>query len=128
MKFSVFMKIIAIQGLVYGIASLFFPDASSHGLGHAFTTLDLFLARSMGVLLLTVAFVNWAIRNEKMSKVVRNILWANVFMNVALAAIDIINVTSGTIESSAWFGITIHGLVTSGFLYYLLAKKQLDAS
>ena len=123
MKATVFLKIQAIYLGAIGALSLLIPQAAGGQLG-GLTAFDVFVARSLGAVLVTVAALNW-VASSSPGPVVRKALWANVFMNVTLGVIDTIATANATISTSSWTGISFHALFTIGLLVYLLRRPRL---
>lgn len=122
MKATLFLKIQAIYLGAIGALSLLIPRAAGGQLG-GLTAFDVFVARSLGAVLVTVAALNW-VASFSPGPVLRKALWANVFMNVTLAVIDTIATANATISTSSWTGISVHALFTIGLLVYLLRRPQ----
>jgi hypothetical protein len=117
MKAALFLKIQAIYLGAIGALSLLVPQAAGGQLG-GLTAFDVFVARSLGAVLVTVAALNWVASSSPIP-LLRRVLWANVFMNVTLGTIDTIATANATISTSSWTGISFHALFTIGLLLYL---------
>jgi hypothetical protein len=91
------LKIAAIYLGVLAAASLLIPQAASSGLGHPLTSFDVFAARTIGALLLTVAILNWSASTSTVTSPF-GVTFANIVMNAVLGTIDAINIIGGTIE------------------------------
>jgi len=126
MKATLFLKIQAIYLGTIGAASLLIPQAAGSQLG-GLTAFDVFVARSLGAVLITVAALNWAASSSP-GPVLRSALWANVFMNVTLGVIDTTATVTATISTSSWTGISFHALFTIGLLLYLLRSPRVGAA
>jgi hypothetical protein len=50
------------------------------------------------------------------------VVLGNIFLNTALAIVDIAGIVGGTIGAGSWSGIAIHLLLLAGFLYYAGSK------
>jgi hypothetical protein len=118
MKATLFLRIQAIYLGAIGALSLLIPQAAGGQLG-GLTAFDVFVARSLGAVLVTVAALNW-VASSAPGPVLRSALWANVFMNVTLGLIDTIATANATISSSSWTGISFHALFTIGLLLHLV--------
>jgi hypothetical protein len=125
-KVTVFLKIQAIYLGAIGALSLLIPQAAGGQLG-GLTAFDVFVARSLGAVLVTVAALNW-VASSSPRPVLRAALWANLFMNVTLAVIDTIATVNATISTSSWTGISFHALFSSGILLYLLRRPRVVAT
>ncbi|MEV6969861.1 hypothetical protein AB0M47_32580 [Hamadaea sp. NPDC051192] len=122
MKVTLFLKIQAIYLAAIGGLSLLIPQAAGGRLG-SLTAFDVFVARSLGAVLVTVAALDW-VASTSPGPMLRPALWANVFMNVTLGAIDTLATANATISASSWTGISIHALFTIGLLGYLLRGAE----
>jgi hypothetical protein len=125
MKVTMFLKLQAIYLGAIGVLSLLVPQAAGGQLG-GLTAFDVFVARSLGAVLVTVAALNW-VASSSPRPVLRAALWANLFMNVALGVIDTIATANATISTSSWTGISFHALFTIGILFYLLRHPRVVA-
>jgi hypothetical protein len=122
MTVSTFLKIVAIWLGLNGAMSILLPQVAAAGLGQTLNAFDLFAAQTVGVLLLTLAIMNWVVSIAN-SPSLRGALWGNLFMNIALGSIDSLNLLNGTIAAGSVFGISIHVLVIVGLVYYLVRWK-----
>ena len=123
MKVHTLLKIAAVELAAIGAISLVAPQAGSSGLGVPLSPFDTFVARSLGVLLLTLAAVNWTVGRERGRPLLRAIASVNIFMNVALGTIDILAILDGTIGPGGWPGIVIHIAFAAGFLYLIVPAR-----
>jgi hypothetical protein len=121
MKATLFLKVQAVYLGAIGALSLLIPQAAGGQLGHL-TPFDIFVARSLGAVLVTVAALTW-VASSSPGPVLRSALWANVFMNVTLGVIDTIATANATISTSSWTGISIHAVFTTGLVFYLLRGR-----
>lgn len=115
---KLFVRIAAAYFAVIGLASLLAPQSASGQIGHALSAFDVFVARSLGAAIVAVAMANWSL-SSRLSRSTVGLLWANLFMNTSLADIDIVAVTHKTIGQNSWTGISIHGLLAAGFVYFI---------
>jgi hypothetical protein len=119
---KLFVRITAVYLGLIGLASLCDPAASSQ-LGHTLSMFDVFMARSLGAALVTVALIDWS-ASSRLRSLGSGLLWANLFMNTALAAIDIGAIAHKTIGSGAWFGVGMHCVFIAGLVYWLMRQKK----
>ncbi|HEX4225177.1 MAG TPA: hypothetical protein VHZ97_22630 [Pseudonocardiaceae bacterium] len=114
--------LLKVAGLYFGAlgaASLLVPTMAAASLGQVMTPFDVFTARTIGAILLAVAIMNWSASRQSPAAP-RGVLLGNIFLNAALAVVDIVGVAGGTIGAGSWSGIAIHLLLLSGFLYYAI--------
>ncbi len=121
MKRGTFLTISAIVALLFGLGFLIFPQRSVAEFGMEATPAVLSFARAVGSLLVGLGILNWMVRNERMSVSLRAILWANLIIQGIDAVLNILDITSGVVNASAWVGEAVHVLLALGFLYYLYA-------
>ena len=95
--------------------------------GQPLSAFDIFVARTLGAILVTLGIIDWSVSNLD-QKALQGVLWANVFMNVTLGAIDTANILDGTIGPANWSGIGFHVLFTTLFLVYLLRSRDARAA
>jgi hypothetical protein len=113
----------ALYLTVIGALSLVVPASAASGLGHDMTPFDLFATRTIGVLLLTVAVTNWS-ASLRDAGVRTGVLAATLFLNAALAVVDIASIQAGTIPVDSWTGIAVHGVFVVGFLVVLVGGRR----
>lgn len=83
------------------------------------------MARTIGVLLLSVALVNFLVRKHPDSPTLKAILIGDLFLQLAILPIDPWAFYNGTFNTLASFipNTIIHILLASGFIYYLATMK-----
>jgi hypothetical protein len=86
------------------------------------TPFDLFATRTIGVLLLTIAITNWS-ASLRGAGVRTGVLLATLFLNGALAVVDIASIRAGTIPVDSWTGVAVHGVFIAGFLVVLVGGR-----
>jgi len=123
MNISTFLKMAAVWLGINGAISILIPQVAADGLGQTLNAFDLFAVHTVGVLLLTLAIMNWVV-SAATSVSVRGAIWANLFMNIALGGVDILSMLNGTI-AAGWFGISIHALIVVGLVYFLIRWKAM---
>lgn len=86
------------------------------------------MARTIGVLLLSVALLNFLIRKHPDSPTLKAILISDLFLQLAILPIDPWAFHNGTYNSLASFipNTIIHITLASGFIYYLVAMKRAE--
>lgn len=121
MKVTSFLKLQAMYIGLIGALSLLIPQAAGSQLGHL-TAFDVFVARSLGTVLVTVAALTW-VAGSAPRPLLRAALWATLFMNFTLGVMDTRATADATISTSSWTGIALHGLFTIGTLFYLVRSR-----
>ncbi len=89
MKASLFLEIVAAYLVLIGTASLAIPQAAASSLGPELTSLDVFAARTVGM-------IDWWSSNLP-AALLGGLICANPVMNAALAILDTLSLLSGTI-------------------------------
>lgn len=120
---KVFIRIAAAYFIAIGLVSLLVPQVASGQLGHSLSAFDVFVARSLGAAVTAIGIADWSVSSKK-GELLRGLFAANIFANISLAAIDILAINQGVIGASSWFGITMHGVLSVGFIYSLLRNNK----
>lgn len=83
------------------------------------------MARTVGVLLLSVALVNFLVRKHPDSPTLKAILIGDLFLQLAILPIDPWAFYNGTFNTLASFipNTIIHILLAAGFIYYLATME-----
>jgi hypothetical protein len=123
MRPSALMKLAGAYLCLIGAASLFLPQSASSGLGQELSAFDLFVARTLGIVLMSIGFIDWSVSDLE-PRLLTGVIWANVFLNVALGVLDSSSLVTGTIGGSSWSGISFHVILTGLFLAYLVRSHN----
>jgi hypothetical protein len=118
----VLLTLSALYLTVIGALSLLVPASASSGLGHDMTLFDLFATRTVGAILLTVAITNWWASLPRAGGRT-GVLVATLFLNSALAVVDVASIRSGTIPADSWTGVAVHGVFIAAFLVVLVGSR-----
>jgi len=83
------------------------------------------MARTAGVLLITVGILGYLVRNDEDSPTFRSVLIANLILQLGLLPVDPIAYATGVYGSLGSFvpNTVIHILLAGGFAHYLAAMK-----
>lgn len=122
MKLSTYLTISAVISILFGLMFLLIPEQSVSGFGMSITPGVIAFARAMGSMLLGLGVINWLARKESMSPSLRGILWGNLIIQGIQAILNLFDISSGVVGSSAWGGEVIHIVLAAGFAYYLFKK------
>ena len=118
MKLSLFLKLLAAYLGLLGAAALLLPQTATGQLGQPMAPFDVFASRTVGVVLLTVAVLDWVLSSAG-RPVPRGALLANLLMNTALGVIDTFAIAGRTIGASSSVGIAFHAVFTICLCFYL---------
>lgn len=88
------------------------------------------MARTAGVLLLSVGLLGYLVRDHGDSPTMEAILKANLFLQLCLLPVDPFAYLNGTYATLASFvpNTVIHILLAAGFVYYLLDMRRARSS
>jgi hypothetical protein len=127
MKRSTFLTIASMVALAVGLFAFAAPGvligtvkmAAPCDVGNV-------MARTVGVLLMTVGLLAFLVRNHEDSPTLRSILIANLILQIGLLPIDPIAYATGVYSTPGSFvpNTIIHILLASGFAYYIFAMKS----
>jgi hypothetical protein len=84
------------------------------------------MARTVGILLITVGMLAFLVRGHEDSPTLRSVLIANLVLQVGILPIDPIAYANGVYGTPGSFvpNTIIHVLLASGFAYYLVKMKS----
>lgn len=128
MSRSLFFWITAILALLFGGLMFLSPGtaASSFGLDQSPGTDVLF--RVLGATLLSLALLNFLVRNHADSETLAAVLWANVATHGLGLIADVASVVAGPLKPSAIaFGVIVHLFVGIGSLIYAMRMRSMPA-
>ncbi len=122
MKRSTFLTFVAFTAGMVGTIALFFPSVliTQIKMASASDSANV-MARTVGVLLLSTAVLNFSVRNSEDSPALRGILIGNLFMQLAIMPIDPLAYANGVFHTLGSFvpNTVLHVFLASGFAYYL---------
>ncbi len=127
MKRSTFLTIASMIALAVGLFALCAPGVLIENVKMAAPSeVANVMARTVGVLLITIGVLAFLVRNHEDSPTLRAILIANLLLQVAILPIDPIAYTKGVYGSPGSFipNTLIHILLAVGFAYYLIEMKS----
>ena len=126
MKRTQFLTIASIIAFAVGIYATIFPKVLLESKG---VTPDIgakIWTTEVGVLLIGIGILVFGIRKMAFSKSLKVILLANAFIQIGLFAIEFIAWINNqiTIASGVIPNLSIHILLTIGFIYYSILQKD----
>jgi hypothetical protein len=126
MNRSTFFIIIAIIGFLFGCFLLLVPTKGAELFGWTSTPEITLLFRTIGGFIISIAVLNWLVRNEIDSYTLKAVLILNLLSHIIAMIID----TNGILDEILQFknlagGYVIHLFVAGGSIVYLnkLNKK-----
>jgi len=84
------------------------------------------MARTVGILLITVGILDFLVRNHEDSPTLRAVLIANLVLQIGIMPIDPMAYASGVYKTLAsWLPNSIlHLMLAAGFVYYLSLQRH----
>jgi hypothetical protein len=84
------------------------------------------MARTVGILLITVGVLDFLVRDHADSPTLRSILIANLVLQIGIMPIDPSAYATGVFQTVGSFApnTVLHVLLASGFIYYLAKMKK----
>lgn len=84
------------------------------------------MARTVGVLLISVGILDFLVRNDEDSPTLRSVLIANLALQIGIMPIDPSAYLSGVYKTYGSFGpnTALHILLATGFAYHLFKMKK----
>src|SRR5262245_50888914 len=127
MKRKVFFIISAVLALFFGLHMLIAPGKMLENMVTVNTTDLQHALQWSGAMLVAMAFINFLSRNDPGSAALRAVMIGNIVLHVVGFAVDAYDYSIGFIKMPGLVsGAVVHGLLTIGFIYYLmkLPKQQ----
>jgi hypothetical protein len=123
-KRSWFLLVAGVLACGFGIAMLLEPGQMLTNMTSATSTDAAYVLQWMGVALLSVGFINILSRNDPGSAALRAILVGNIVLHVLGFGEDFNQHRLGfVLQSGVVMGGVVHGLLTIGFVYYLVTMR-----
>ena len=126
MRRKTFLTMSSITVLLVGCFALAAPEVLLTNVKHAAPSEAAnVMARTVGVLLVSVGVLNFLIRDHEDSPTLRAILIANFLLQLGILPIDPIAYASGAFRSLGSFvpNTVLHVLLAFGFIFYLRKMK-----
>jgi hypothetical protein len=123
MKRSVFLGIVALLSLIFGIALCI---RSVHMMFMFDLGLDpsgVFMARMLGITMIALAATFWIGRKSPDSPAMSGILWGGLIQNLFFALFFFRMMHMAWMSSKAWGPVILHLLLALGFATYVFRKK-----
>lgn len=122
-----FLTIAAIVPSAVGVVTLVFPGAFLQEVKAALPSETAnVMARTVGVLLLTIGALNFMVRDHEDSPTLRAVCIANLFLQIAIIPIDPLAYFNGVYTTLGAFvpNTVLHVGLAYGFAYYLRRMRR----
>jgi hypothetical protein len=125
MTIRVFLSIIAILGIVHGIAFIIAPERVAASYGLVVSPSSVLTARLFGGALLAWCTILWAARSFRDEGAVRSVLVATCFAEAVSLVVVIAATLVGTMNAMGWVAVAIYLFGAVGCVYFITGQKRL---
>jgi hypothetical protein len=125
MTIRVFLSIIAVLGVVHGIAFIVVPEQVAASYGLVASPSSVLTARLFGGALLAWCAILWAARSFRDEGAVRSVLIATCFAEAVSLVVVIAGTLAGTMNAMGWVAVLIYLFGAVGCVYFLAGQKRL---
>ena len=129
MKRKTFLTVTAIVASLIGVFALASPGVLITDVKDAAPSATAnVMARTVGILLITVGVLDFLVRDHEDSPTLRSVLIANLVLQVGIAPIDPSAYVSGVYGTLGSFvpNTILHVCLAGGFIYFLAKMKKSD--
>lgn len=121
MKRSIFLLITAALSFAFGAMVFFVPNFAAGFLYIATTPQTISVLRGMGGLIIGIGAINYFLRNQDNSEILKGLLVTNIITHLLGLSADILGILDGALTFSKMAPVEItHLFVGIGSLIYLL--------
>jgi hypothetical protein len=122
MKRVTFLTAAALIAMAVGAFALLFPAVLLASKGVVPIDATNLWMRETGMLLMALGCINWLLRKHDDSSIMKAFLLANVLVQLALFMIEAVGYANGVITQLSGIApnLTLHVLLASGFVYFML--------
>ncbi|MBC6113058.1 hypothetical protein ACFOG5_23690 [Pedobacter fastidiosus] len=126
MKRKYFLTIASFIAISVGIFALFFPVTLQESKGTLPNNATYVWTSEVGVLLIALGVMAFIVRKEENSKMLSAFLFSNFIIQIGLFTIELIAFMDKIITKPSGVipNLSIHILLSIGFLYFFLAKEK----
>lgn len=127
MKRKTFLTITSVIVLLIGCFALTSPSVLITDVKYAAPSETAnVMARTVGILLITVGLLNFLVKDHEDSPTMRSVLIANLVLQIGIMPIDPSAYASGVYRTVGSFApnTVLHIILASGFIYYLAKMKK----
>lgn len=129
MKRKTFLTITSVVAFLIGCFALMSPSVLIENVKNAppSETANV-MARTVGILLITVGLLDFLVRKHEDSPTLRSVLIANLVLQIGIMPIDPSAYLSGVYKTVGSFApnTILHIFLAGGFVYYLAKMKKSD--
>jgi hypothetical protein len=127
MKRSIFLSITAFASFAFGAMMFFIPMFAANLLGMDATPQTLSVLRGMGGLIIGSGAINYFLRNQDNSDILKGLLMTNIITHLLGLSADIWGVTDGALTISKMAPVEMtHLFVGIGSLIYLIKLRTIS--
>ena len=124
MKFSLFMTIAAVVGLVFGLGFLILPDQLMSAYGVDLGEAGSWVARYLGSAFIGIGVLTLLARNAGKSEALDAILTGSFVLAITGLIVAFLDGINGVSNSLTWFTVVIYVYLTVGFGYFRFMKSD----
>jgi hypothetical protein len=122
MKFSTFMVIAAVLGLIFGVAFILFPAQLMASYGVTLSEGGLWVSRYLGSAYIGIGLVTFLARNAGHSGALGAIVLGFFVLSVTGLVVAFLDSLLGTGNALTWLNVVIFLFLTLGFGYFQFVK------
>jgi hypothetical protein len=124
MKLSTLMVINAILAVVFGLAFLLAPTATSTLYGNTLDPVSKYLGQLLGAAFIGVGIVTWMARKAAASDALRAIVLGYFIANSISFIVALINQLAGVVNAVGWSSVALYLLFALGYAYFQFVKPS----
>ena len=124
MKLNTLLVINAILAVVFGLAFLLAPTATSTLYGNTLDPVSKYLGQLLGAAFIGVGIVTWMARKAAASDALRAIVLAYFIANSISFIVALINQLAGVVNALGWSSVAIYLLFALGYAYFQFVKPS----
>jgi hypothetical protein len=125
MTIRVFLSIIAVLGVVHGIAFIIASEQVSTSYGMTSTASSVLTARLFGGALVAWGAILWSAKSFRDESAVRAVLMATCVAEAISLFVVIAGTVAGTMNAMGWVAVLIYLFGAVGCGYFLTGQKRL---
>lgn len=125
MAIRTFLAILAVLGVVHGVAFLIVPDQVAISYGLPPSAPVALMAKFFGGALIAWCGMLWMARNFRDEAAVRAVLTCTAIADAIGFLTAIAATVSGAFNAMGWIAVAIYAFGTCGSAYFLMGNKQL---
>lgn len=125
-----FLTIASIIAIAVGIFALLFPEILQESKGTLANTATYVWTSEVGILLIAIGVMAFLVRREEDSKTLQVFLLGNSIIQIGLFSIELFAYINGVVTKFSGIApnLSIHILLTIGFLYFFITMKNVNSN